>query len=72
MTSPEAVNPQSYSAGENGHPLPQPYAASPSPCTHPRPGLTLVRLDKRMFPLEMFTIAISYIRSHPPQQQEKK
>lgn len=32
----------------------------------------LVGLDKRMFPLKVFTVAISYIRSHRPQQQDKK
>lgn len=32
----------------------------------------VVGLDKRMLPLEMFTVAVSYIRSHRPQQQEEK
>lgn len=32
---------------------------------------SLVGLDERVLPLEVFTVAVGYIRSHQPQQQKK-
>lgn len=62
---------QRCSAEEKGHnpslnPVLPHRLASPMPA----PGLTLVGFNERMLPLEMFTVAVSYIRSHRPQQQK--
>lgn len=53
-------------------PLTNPIQPRPHPALIPAPGLTLVGLDKRMLPLEVFTVAVSYIRNNGPQQQEEK
>lgn len=43
-----------------------------SPASSPfTAGLTLVGLDERVLPLEVFTVAVGYIRSHRPQQQKQ-
>lgn len=69
---PEAGNPKGCPDQKKENPFANSIQPQPYPKLIPATGLTVVGLDKRMLPLEMFTVAVSYIRSHRPQQQEEK
>lgn len=58
------------SARQNG-PCPPPSHFGPRPHPQLQASLTLVGLDERVLPLEVFAVAVGDIRSHRPQQQKQ-